>query len=112
MARLRTVVALLAGSALALAAPPAAVNAETFELQPQETRVGFTLGATMHTVHGTLRAKRGSVRFDPAPAAASARSSAGMRTAMSAAFAAVKTRAAIQAVWTRGRARISTATAR
>src|SRR5256885_1853454 len=71
MARLRTVLALLAGSALALAAPPAAVNAETFELQPQETRVGFTLGATMHTVHGTLRAKRGSVRFDPATGAAS-----------------------------------------
>jgi polyisoprenoid-binding protein YceI len=69
MARLRTVLALLAGSALALAALPGL--AETFELQPQETRVAFTLGATLHTVHGTLRARRGSVRFDPATGAAS-----------------------------------------
>jgi polyisoprenoid-binding protein YceI len=69
MARLRTVLALLAGSALALAALPGL--AETFELQPQETRIAFTLGATLHTVHGTLRARRGSVRFDPATGAAS-----------------------------------------
>ena len=66
----RTALALLAGSALAVLAPAAAL-AETFELQPQETRVAFTLGATLHTVHGTLRAKRGSVRFNPATGAAS-----------------------------------------
>lgn len=69
MARPRIALALLAGSALALAALPGL--AETFELQPQETRIAFTLGATLHTVHGTLRARRGSVRFDPATGAAS-----------------------------------------
>jgi len=69
MTRPRVVLALVAGSALAALAP--AARAETFELQPQETRVAFTLGATLHTVHGTLRARRGSVRFDPATGAAS-----------------------------------------
>jgi polyisoprenoid-binding protein YceI len=68
MARPRTILALLAGSVLA--ALPAVAGAETFELQPRETHVAFTLGATLHTVHGTLRAKRGSVRFDPATGAA------------------------------------------
>jgi polyisoprenoid-binding protein YceI len=42
----------------------------TFDLDPQATHVTFTLGATMHTVHGTLRARRGSLRFDPASGAA------------------------------------------
>ena len=69
MARPRTVLALLASTALVALAT--AAGAETFELQPQETRVAFTLGATLHTVHGTLRARRGSVRFDPATGAAS-----------------------------------------
>lgn len=69
MVRPQVVLALLAGSALA--ALPTVAGAETFELQPQETRVAFTLGATLHTVHGTLRARRGGVRFDPATGAAS-----------------------------------------
>lgn len=58
--------------ALALLLPVrATAESVTFELQPQETHVAFTLGATLHTVHGTLRARRGSVRFDPATGAAS-----------------------------------------
>jgi polyisoprenoid-binding protein YceI len=42
-----------------------------FELDPQATRASFTLGATLHTVHGTIRFRRGSLRFDPATGAAS-----------------------------------------
>ncbi len=64
---------LIAASILALAfLLPVSASAEsvTFELQPRDTRVAFTLGATLHTVHGTLRARRGSVRFDPATGAA------------------------------------------
>jgi polyisoprenoid-binding protein YceI len=34
-------------------------------LDPLATRVTFTLGATMHTVHGTARTTRGSIAFDP-----------------------------------------------
>jgi polyisoprenoid-binding protein YceI len=32
----------------------------------ERTKVEFTLGAVLHTVHGTFRFKRGEIRFDPA----------------------------------------------
>ena len=38
---------------------------EVFELDPAKTTVDFTLDATLHTVHGSFRAKGGSIRFDP-----------------------------------------------
>jgi polyisoprenoid-binding protein YceI len=34
-------------------------------LDPALTQVRFTLGATLHTVHGTVRLARGEIRFDP-----------------------------------------------
>jgi polyisoprenoid-binding protein YceI len=71
MAHPRMLRSLLATCGLALAGAAAGAESVTFELQPRETRIAFTLGATMHTVHGTLRARRGSVRFDPATGAAS-----------------------------------------
>lgn len=37
-----------------------------FTLDPAQTQVNFTLGAVMHTVHGSFQLKRGAVRFDPA----------------------------------------------
>ena len=50
----------VAGSVLAGA------NAETVvELDAAQTRVEFTLGATMHTVRGSFRLKQGVIRFDP-----------------------------------------------
>ena len=43
-----------------------AVTAETktFELDPAQTQVSFTLGDVLHTVHGSFHLKRGSIRFD------------------------------------------------
>jgi polyisoprenoid-binding protein YceI len=35
-------------------------------LDPAHTEINFTLGATMHTVHGTFKLKRGEIRFDSA----------------------------------------------
>jgi polyisoprenoid-binding protein YceI len=35
-------------------------------LDPAETRIEYTLAATLHAVHGTFRLKSGVVRFDPA----------------------------------------------
>ena len=32
---------------------------------PAQTKIAWTLGATMHTVHGTFKLKRGTVKFDP-----------------------------------------------
>ncbi len=43
----------------------------TVELDPNHTSVAWTLGATLHTVHGTFKAKSGKVQFDPASGAAS-----------------------------------------
>jgi polyisoprenoid-binding protein YceI len=57
----------------ALLAPAASLQAQEtrFELDPAKTTVEFTLGATLHRVHGTFKAKSGSIRFDAASGAAS-----------------------------------------
>ena len=43
----------------------------SFTLDPAQSKIEFTLGATMHTVHGSFRMKRGSIQFDDATGAAS-----------------------------------------
>ena len=43
----------------------------TLELDPAKTRVEFTLGATLHTVHGTFALKRGTIHFNPSAGSAS-----------------------------------------
>jgi polyisoprenoid-binding protein YceI len=42
----------------------------TIHLDPQKTEIHWTLGTTLHTVHGTFRLKGGLVSFDPATGAA------------------------------------------
>jgi polyisoprenoid-binding protein YceI len=44
------------------------LRAQQFALgfDPNHTRVEFTLGGTVHTVHGTFALKHGSIRLDPA----------------------------------------------
>ena len=37
----------------------------TLELDPANTRIEFTLAATLHTVHGTFGLKRGTIYFNP-----------------------------------------------
>ncbi|HMD49328.1 MAG TPA: YceI family protein [Bryobacteraceae bacterium] len=44
----------------------AAFAESSFELDPSKTEINFTLPATMHTVHGTFKLKRGAIHFDPA----------------------------------------------
>jgi polyisoprenoid-binding protein YceI len=38
----------------------------TIDVDPSTSNVYFTVGATLHTVHGTFNIKGGTVRFDPA----------------------------------------------
>jgi polyisoprenoid-binding protein YceI len=49
-----------------LAIPSAASFAQgvSLQLDPQHTTINFTLGDVLHTVHGTFRLKRGSLRLD------------------------------------------------
>lgn len=50
---------------LVLPLPGAARAAEQIlTLDPSATRLGFTLGATLHTVVGTIALAQGSIRFD------------------------------------------------
>src|SRR5215469_18740584 len=52
----------------ALAGFAAAAHSEqrTFTLDPAKSKIEFSLGATMHTVHGSFHLKRGSIQFDDA----------------------------------------------
>ena len=43
----------------------------TVELNPAGTHVLWTLGDVLHTVHGTFKLTRGTIRFDPATGVAS-----------------------------------------
>jgi polyisoprenoid-binding protein YceI len=53
---------------LAIAVAHTAVAEErVLTLEPESTSVSFTLGATMHTVHGTMAMARGDVRFAEVP---------------------------------------------
>ncbi len=42
-----------------------------FEFDPAQTEVSFSLGSTLHTVHGSFQLRRGGVRFDPVTGKAS-----------------------------------------
>lgn len=46
-------------------APSARSQTETFMADPAQSQVAFTLGDTLHTVHGTFHLQSGTVRFDP-----------------------------------------------
>ncbi len=50
---------------------PAAAVADVLTLEPAQSFVTFTLGATLHTVKGRIPVERGRIEFDPAGGAAS-----------------------------------------
>lgn len=49
----------------------AAAEEQILALDPTATKIAFTLGATLHTVDGSVRLSHGEVRFDPAGGTAS-----------------------------------------
>jgi polyisoprenoid-binding protein YceI len=69
MRRMPLFLARLALAALVMSG--AAVAQETaLQVDPAQTKVEFTLGDVLHTVHGTFNLKRGDVRFDSSGKAA------------------------------------------
>ena len=71
MLRFRFVVCFLALSLTAVFSAVAAAQTLTFDLDPQATQITFGFGATLHSVHGTLKAASGKVQLDPATGKAS-----------------------------------------
>jgi polyisoprenoid-binding protein YceI len=57
--------------AVATFAFPAFAQESVVTLDPAQTTIEFTLGASLHTVHGTFKLRSGSIRFDPASGKAS-----------------------------------------
>ncbi len=53
------------------AAPQTVAGPLVFELDPAQSTVHWTLGSSIHTVHGTFALKRGSLQIDPATGKAS-----------------------------------------
>ena len=51
--------------ALLLAAGWSSPQPKPFAVDPAKTRVEFTLGSLLHTVHGEFKFKRGTLSFDP-----------------------------------------------
>jgi polyisoprenoid-binding protein YceI len=58
-------------SAALFCAPHLDGQESVFVLDPSKSSVEFTLGASLHTVHGTFKLKSGEIHFDPAKGTAS-----------------------------------------
>jgi polyisoprenoid-binding protein YceI len=54
-----------AALAATILAPASRAQESTIQIDPAQTKIEFSLGGTMHTVHGTFALKSGSIRFDP-----------------------------------------------
>lgn len=52
-------------------APSLRAQQTVVTFDPATTQITFTLGATMHTVHGSFKLKSGEIRFDPSTGNAS-----------------------------------------
>jgi hypothetical protein len=45
-------------------APASRAQQSVIQIEASKSKIDFTLGATMHTVHGTFALKSGEIRFD------------------------------------------------
>jgi polyisoprenoid-binding protein YceI len=68
---MRAVRAIAAVLACLAAAPAALAQARELTLDPAASEISFTLGTTLHEVHGTIHLKSGAIRFDPSTGEAS-----------------------------------------
>lgn len=56
----------IACAAALLGAQAARAQSAAVRVDPAQTKIEFTLGSTLHTVHGTFALKNCSIRYDPA----------------------------------------------
>jgi polyisoprenoid-binding protein YceI len=57
--------ALSAGLAAIILAPASRAQESVIQIDSAQTKIEFSLGGTMHTVHGKFSLKSSSIRFDP-----------------------------------------------
>jgi len=55
----------------ALTLPVIRAQGSAVSFDPAQTNVGFSVGSTLHTVHGTFKLKSGQIQFDPTSGKAS-----------------------------------------
>jgi polyisoprenoid-binding protein YceI len=60
----RSILAFLVSTLLSVAAVAQTEQQESVQLDPARTRIEFTLGDILHTVHGSFRLKNGSLHFN------------------------------------------------
>jgi polyisoprenoid-binding protein YceI len=70
----------ICGDLVAAETAPTSSGVLSFNIDPAKSTVQFTLGAVLHTVHGTFRIKSGTVRFDPNSGKASGQISVDVRS--------------------------------
>jgi polyisoprenoid-binding protein YceI len=70
----------ICGDLVAAETAPTSSGVLTFNIDPANSTVQFTLGALLHTVHGTFGIKSGAVRFDPNSGKASGQISVDVRS--------------------------------
>jgi polyisoprenoid-binding protein YceI len=58
-------IAVSAGLAAMILAPPARAQETIFQIDPAQTKIMYSLGGTMHTAHGIFALKSSAIRFDP-----------------------------------------------
>jgi polyisoprenoid-binding protein YceI len=56
----------IAFAAALLSAPASHAQGSAVQVDPAQTKIEFTLGSTLHAVHGAFALKRCSIRYDPA----------------------------------------------
>ena len=66
MKLMRLCVPLCVCAALLSAGESIPAQPKSFVIDPAQTHVEFSVGSTLHTVHGTFQLKHGDLRFDPA----------------------------------------------
>ena len=62
---MRVFVPLCVSAALLVAEESIPVQPRSLVIDPAQTKVEFTLGSLLHTVHGNFQLKRGTLTFDP-----------------------------------------------